>query len=60
LAERSGGLADLSAQQALDKGSILNFYRKLIALRKAETILVYGQYDLLLEKTRKFTLIPAA
>ena len=38
------------AQQALDKGSILNFYRKLIALRKAEPILVYGQYDLLLEK----------
>jgi alpha-glucosidase len=36
-------------QQALDSGSVLNFYRRMIALRKAEPILVYGHYDLLLE-----------
>lgn len=35
------------AQQELDEGSILNFYRKLIALRKSEPTLVYGDYDLL-------------
>lgn len=38
------------AEQEQDSGSVLNFYRRLIALRKAEPILVYGEYDLVLEK----------
>jgi len=37
------------AQQTSDEGSILNFYRKLIALRKSEPTLIYGDYDLLHE-----------
>jgi len=38
------------AEQLLDENSILNFYRELIALRKSEPALIYGNYDLLLEK----------
>lgn len=37
------------AQQASDEGSVLNFYRKLIALRKSEPALIYGDYDLVNE-----------
>jgi alpha-glucosidase len=32
---------------------VLNFYRRLIALRKAEPVLVYGEYDLVLEEDQK-------
>lgn len=38
------------AQQQQDTGSVLSFYRSLIALRKAEPVLVYGEYDLVLEE----------
>jgi alpha-glucosidase len=41
------------AKQQPDSGSILNFYRKLIALRKAEPALIYGHYDLLLEDDKQ-------
>jgi len=41
------------AEQLQDSNSILNFYRKLIALRKAEPALIYGHYDLLLEKDKQ-------
>ncbi|GLS91645.1 alpha-glucosidase [Psychromonas marina] len=37
------------AEQVKDSGSIHNFYRRMIALRKAEPALVYGDYDLILE-----------
>lgn len=37
------------AEQLQDSGSIFNFYRQLIALRKAEPALIYGSYDLVLE-----------
>lgn len=35
--------------QKKDEHSVLSFYRRLIALRKAEPVLVYGDYDLVLE-----------
>jgi len=38
---------NVAAQEA-DPDSVLNFYRSLIALRKAEPALVYGSYELLL------------
>lgn len=41
------------AQQELDEGSILNFYRRLITLRKSEHTLIYGHYDLLDENDTK-------
>ena len=37
------------AQQEADPDSILNYHRRLIALRKAEPALVHGRYGLLLE-----------
>ena len=37
------------AEQRSNSGSVFNFYRKLIALRKAEPALIYGNYDLQLE-----------
>ena len=38
----------INAKAALeDKNSIFHYYQKLIALRKAEPIMVYGHYDLL-------------
>jgi alpha-glucosidase len=37
------------AQQEADPDSILNYHRRLIALRKAEPALVHGRYALLLE-----------
>ena len=37
------------ACQIEDSNSILNYYRKLIKLRKENEIIVYGTYDLLLE-----------
>lgn len=42
-----------AAEQRQDSGSIFNFYRELIALRKAEPALIYGNYDLLLEKDKQ-------
>ena len=36
------------AAQEGDPDSVLNFYRQLITLRKAEPVLVYGNYDLIL------------
>jgi oligo-1,6-glucosidase len=40
----------INVQQALsDPNSILAYYRQLIALRKANPVIVYGRYDLLLE-----------
>ncbi len=41
------------AEQLQDSNSIFNFYRKLIALRKAEPALIYGNYDLLLEQDKQ-------
>lgn len=37
------------ASQINDENSILNYYRKLIKLRKENEIIVYGTYDLILE-----------
>jgi alpha-glucosidase len=37
------------AQQEADPDSVLNYYRRLIALRKAEPVLVHGRYTLLME-----------
>ena len=37
------------AQQEADPDSILNYHRRLIALRKAEPVLVHGRYALLME-----------
>lgn len=40
---------EINAEQALaDPNSVFHFYRQLIALRKANPVLVYGRYDLLL------------
>lgn len=36
--------------QLNDKNSILNYYRKLIKIRKENEIVVYGSYDLILEE----------
>ncbi len=41
------------AEQQSEPGSVFNFYRKLIALRKAEPALIYGNYDLLLEEDKQ-------
>jgi len=38
------------ARQESDPWSVLNFYRRMIALRKAEPAFVYGRYELLLEE----------
>lgn len=35
--------------QKEDKGSILNFYKKMIALKKKSEVLTYGMYELVLE-----------
>src|SRR5690606_17385342 len=35
-----------AAQQ--DESSILNYYKKMIKLRKADELLIYGKYDLIL------------
>ncbi|MEI2688707.1 MAG: alpha-glucosidase [Anaerolineae bacterium] len=41
---------EINAQQALaDPDSIFHFYRRLIALRKANPVMVYGVYDLILD-----------
>ncbi|KSU87829.1 glucohydrolase [Bacillus sp. VT 712] len=41
---------DINVEQQLsDEESILNFYKKLITLRKQHEVFVYGTYDLLLE-----------
>jgi len=37
------------ARQEDDPDSVLSFYRQMIALRKAQPVLVYGSYDLILE-----------
>ncbi|PKO49701.1 MAG: glucohydrolase, partial [Betaproteobacteria bacterium HGW-Betaproteobacteria-21] len=37
------------AQQDADPDSVLNYHRRLIALRKAEPVLVHGRYALLME-----------
>ncbi len=40
---------EINAAQALaDPNSVFHYYRKLIALRKANPVMVYGTYDLLL------------
>ena len=36
-------------QQQEQPDSVLNFYRQMIRLRKAESVLVYGSYELLME-----------
>lgn len=38
--------------QLEDNNSILNYYRKLIKLRKENEVIVYGKYELLLEKDK--------
>lgn len=41
---------DINVEQQLsDEESILNFYKKLVTLRKQHEVFVYGTYDLLLE-----------
>lgn len=37
-------------KQQKDPHSILNFYKKMISLRKQNAVLVYGSYDLILEE----------
>lgn len=37
------------ARQQLDPDSVLNYHRRLIALRKAEPVLIHGRYRLLME-----------
>ncbi len=37
------------ADQEADTGSVLHFFRKMVALRKANPVLIYGQYESLLE-----------
>ncbi|MCA1058000.1 alpha-glucosidase [Rossellomorea aquimaris] len=39
--------------QEKDKQSILNFYKKMISLKKEEDVFTYGVYDLLLEKDKQ-------
>lgn len=39
--------------QLKDEDSILNYYKKLVSLRKSSDIMVYGTYDLLLEEDEK-------
>ncbi|WRP05323.1 alpha-glucosidase [Rossellomorea aquimaris] len=39
--------------QEKDENSILNFYKKMIQLKKKEDIFTYGIYDLLLEKDKQ-------
>lgn len=36
-------------RQEKDPNSILNFYKKLISLKKSDQVLIYGSYDLILE-----------
>ena len=38
------------ADQEADAGSVLHFFRKMVALRKANPALIYGQYKSLLEE----------
>ena len=37
------------AQQLADEGSILNFYKKMIQLKKSHDVFTYGEYDLTLD-----------
>ncbi len=37
------------ADQETDPGSVLHYFRKIVALRKSNPVLVYGQYELLVE-----------
>ncbi|WP_201713542.1 glycoside hydrolase family 13 protein [Rossellomorea arthrocnemi] len=39
--------------QERDENSILNFYKKMIQLKKEETVFTYGIYDLLLENDKQ-------
>ena len=39
--------------QEKDENSILNFYKKMIQLKKREDVFTYGIYDLLLEKDKQ-------
>ncbi|MBN8191013.1 alpha-glucosidase [Bacillus sp. NTK074B] len=39
--------------QKKDESSILNFYKKMIQLKKQEDVFTYGNYDLLLEKDKQ-------
>ncbi|PFA64455.1 glucohydrolase [Bacillus sp. AFS015802] len=40
-------------EQEKDEDSILNFYKKMIQLKKKENVFTYGNYDLLLEKDKQ-------
>ena len=40
------------AAQEKDKNSILNYFRKMVALRKQQPVLVYGKYELLDEANK--------
>lgn len=40
-------------QELIDPGSVFHYYRKLIRLRKADPVIVYGKYDLLLPDHRQ-------
>ncbi|MCT4621945.1 MAG: alpha-glucosidase [Marinisporobacter sp.] len=41
------------ARQEEDTDSILNFYKKMIAIKKEQPVLIYGKYDLILEEHKK-------
>src|SRR5699024_4387157 len=42
--------AEINVEQALkDPDSIYHYYKKLIQIRKAHPVLIYGNYDLILE-----------
>ena len=44
---------DINAEAQLhDENSIFNYYKKLIALRKKHEIIVYGDYNLILEDNK--------
>lgn len=46
--------ADINvASQQADEDSILNFYKRMIQIRKMEETLIYGEYDLILPEDTK-------
>ena len=48
-----------AAAQEKDPNSILNYFRRIVRLRKDNLVLVYGKYTLVIKTTRMFTPTPA-
>ena len=45
---------DVNVEQQLnDQGSILHFYKKMIAMKKEHEVFTYGTYDLILEEDQQ-------